>query len=286
MLTETTETLTTDRATQALRTIRQGIADGAILNVVFQDAKATLDRAAETFFKASTDHFWHGTGGNLDQDKAINDALNAMVWGVRISYARDAISAAKKLAKVKLSHPMVDAYRAAVAAILPLAHEMAAAKALVVKGRRPNPEAEARKAARLASVVPMARATCGCCFGDQAVLPNGKIHDHGYMLRGSWNKTASCYGRAFRPLEVSDEGPRFMVEMAERAEAQIVADLAITPTTITTQGRNGKLTTTTPADADWTRRLASRTAELESELRSVRSDLETFRKTVADWKKV
>jgi hypothetical protein len=71
----------------------------------------------------------------------------------------------------------------------------------------------------------MARATCGCCFREQAVLPNGKIHTHGYKLPREWMKVGACDGEMFRPLEVSDEGPKHMLNLVTKSIAMAVQNL-------------------------------------------------------------
>lgn len=277
-----------DRAARDLQTVLNAREVGSILNVVFQDAKRTLDAEAEGMFKRATGHFTAGKGGKLDPDFAINALLNEMSWAILFSGARTAIAASKKLAAKKLdfSHPMVDAYRAAVALILPVALLLEEVKGLVVKGRRPpTAEVAAARAAKLASVEKMDRATCGCCFGGQAVLDNGYIHDHGYRKPAPWRKTASCPGSMFRPLEVSDEGPRYMVAMLTSHEAHLVEELKGTDTleSITFE-RRGEKVTVGLGSVEFASRLAALIEGLNRDLRFVREELAEFTKVVANWK--
>jgi len=273
-----------ERAVGALMAAFAAERAGTIFNVDLKDLKNILDRASEEAFRAMTERFWAGKGGTLSDDKDMNDALNAMHWGIMFSGLYTARSIAKKLAAVKVSHPMVDAYRAAIAAILPVAVVVEGLKSKVVMGRKPNPEAAARKAAKAEKAMP--KATCGCCFGNHAVLPNGKIHDHGYTLPREWMKSASCDGRDFRPLEVSVEGPKHMVTKLEGIEARYVKSLADAPalTEVSKSRFNGKVIVFKKGDAQFEYELRSVIGNLESILKSIRADLATFRKTVAEWK--
>jgi hypothetical protein len=273
-----------ERAERALRIVFQAVEQGSIFNVDFQSVKYSLNSAAEHAWKAATDHFWVGKAGKLDADAKTNEALNALHWACLLSGARDAIAISKKLAKVKVQHPMVDAMRAVVSRVLPVALVLEDLKSKVVKGRKPNPEAQARKAALAANAMPTA--TCACCFHEQAVLPNGNIHDHGYQIPRQWNKTASCYGRQFRPLEVSDDGLKFMVKLLKMTVANLegAVERARTSTSITRRSYSGNEVTYTPTSKEWAQVLAGAIAEAEQELRSAQSDLKTFKKALADWK--
>jgi len=273
-----------ERTEEALMALFAAERAGTIFNVDLKDIKWTLDNSAEAAFRAMTESFWVGKGGTLDADKDINDALNQMRWDIHPSNLHDTISAAKKLEKVKLNHPMVAAHRAVIAAIRPVAGVVAGMKSKVVMGRKPNPDAIARKAAKLENAMP--RATCGCCFSNQAVLSNGRIHDHGYTLPAAWNKSASCDGRDFLPLEVSVEGPKHMVAKLERYEAQYLKSLAAAParTEVSKTSYSGKVTVFKKGEPQFEYQLQAVIADLESTLKAIRSDLAKFRTVVAEWK--
>jgi hypothetical protein len=149
-----------------------------------------------------------------------------------------------------------------------------------------TPEAEARKAVKLENQ--MDRATCGCCFGSYALLPNGLVHDHGYRIPREWMKTASCDGRQFRPLEVSDEGPKHMVAVLERAEKTWTADVEFrkAATTVTIHPRyQGQVEKTYKVgDEFWGRVHSNYVRDAQDTLDSIRRDLASFRKVVAEWK--
>jgi hypothetical protein len=272
------------RTEHALRIILTGAEAGTIFNVDFKDAKDALDRSVEAAYKAATDAFWVGKGGELDADPEINTLLNQFHWSARVGYVRDAIAASKKLAKVKINHPMLTAMRKVVSAVLPLALVMEDVKKVIVKGRKPNPEAAARKAAKLEDAMP--RATCACCFSNQAVLPNGRIHDHGYTLPRSWMKTGSCYGRQFRPLEVSNEGLIFMEKLLSDALKynEEALERAANATEHTTQSLRGQPVVTKNTDANWYRVHENFLSEINYQIRSITRDLKKFRVAIANWK--
>lgn len=273
------------RAEEALSALFAAERAGTVFNVDLKDIKFSLDRISEEAFKAATDSFWAGKGGTLAADKDMNDALNQMHWATVYMGLYSAKSNAKKVAKVKVSHPMVEAYRAVLAAIVPVAEVVEGLKSKVVMGRKPNPAAIARKAAK--ALTEMDRATCGCCFGNHAVLPNGKIHDHGYTLPQAWNKSASCDGRDFRSLEVSVEGPKHMVAKLERFEAQYIKLIADAParTAISkTNPYSGKTTVWQKGEQGFENQMRATISELGSVLTAIRSDLAKFRKVVAEWK--
>jgi hypothetical protein len=275
-----------ERCASALQVICSGIAQGSILNVDFQDAKLVLDRSAEEAFDSATGSFWHGKGGSLSSDVAVNDALNEMHYAVSVHYVRDAISASKKVAKVSVKHPMVDAYRASLAFILPVAELLEQAKAVIVKGRRVDPAAEAKKAAKLLNVKSMDRATCPCCFKSQAVLPNGLVHDHGYTLPAAWNKSPSCHGRAFRPLEVASDGLVFMVSLIKGfivAETKALAEAKVA-TSHKVYSYSGKASVVSQGEPDFNYQHRAVLANLESSIRHAEKDLAKFQEALASWK--
>jgi hypothetical protein len=283
----------TDRNVAALAIIERGTAAGSILNVDFKDAKLRLDRAVDAAWDYGCGATLAPLPANLHTPE--HDALRALRFAVRVSSARDAIAASKKLTKTTVSYAWVDAARRFVAIVLPLALEMEALRGQIVKGRRPPTAAQlAERAAREAAKNSMERATCGCCFGDQAVLPNGKIHDHGYTLPRSWMKTRSCYGRRFQPLEVSVDGPRFMVDLLKQAEQTLMSTLTSLDTVTMLRVQRGhetvngsrvpKFVEITPADREFERVREGRIAETAGQLRACREDRAAFEHVVAEWK--
>ncbi len=208
-----------DRTRAALEILLPAYEAGEIYNAQFVDLKRLIDYSFEEAYKERIQvSYWIGDSGYKDDavknpDYAIYDVLG---YGGGI---RNAIAMNKKLLKMKpaekkdcLAH--WETAREFLAACLPLAQVMEVLKTKTVKGRKPlSPEKQAVKAAQLAA---KDLKTCACCFREIARYPNGLIADHGYMLPPRWGKTASCPGRQFRPLEVSDDGLKYMVELLTR----------------------------------------------------------------------
>lgn len=210
----------------------------------------------------------------------------------------DIISMSKKVAKLPSHAEGKAAMSALCDALLPVALLMKDLKAKTIKARKPaSAEVLAERAAKEASKNRMARATCGCCFGEQAVLDNGRIHDHGYTLPSNWMKTKSCYGRQFRPLEVSDEGPRFMVKLATEAEKHMVEALANMKAAVTLQvatkyeQRHGlrvpvEFKDIDSSDPQFTFIKSERVNNIIADLGRCRRDLAKYNEVVANWKAV
>lgn len=273
-----------------LHVLADGEATGSIFNVDLKDAKDTLNRRAEEVYKAATEHFWVGKGMNIDPDPRVNEILTTM--DVRVYSVHDAISATKKLAKIRLDHPYVNAAKKAVAAILPIALALADLKTKVVSGRKPpSPEVLAERARRAAGVNSMERATCGCCGNDQAVLPGGAIHDHGYSLPREWMKTASCPGRGFPPLEKSDAGPKHMVKLISNALDEMRSNLAALRRATTMLVRGGYDSKThaptmkeiAPGHPDWKYQHDAAVYRAEREIEHAEKTRASFERTVAAW---
>lgn len=190
-----------DRTRAALRVLQDGVRDGGIYNTALTDAKKSIDRSYEEAFNDVKQSGGTGPGGSA--------------WPIYQEFGsqsgiRNSIATSKKLVKTKLPYPtQLAAIRELVGAALPIAHLIEGLKKKVIKGRKPDPVVQARRAAVEAEKLTM---TCPCCFRPIAVLPNGLMADHGYTLPPNWAKTASCPGRRFRPLEVSSDGLVFMIQ--------------------------------------------------------------------------
>jgi hypothetical protein len=271
-----------DRTAEALAAIAVGL-NGQIMNVDFKDAKLTLDRSMEYAFDAIIGPFWHGKGGTLDADPVKNEALNKFWWSVNLHHDRDAIATSNKLSKTTLQHPMIDAIRSFVDTVHPVAVAMEKAKQNIVKGRRPNPEAEARRFQKSLNAMP--RATCACCFDNQAVLPNGNIHDHGYRIVRAWNKTRSCPGRQFKPLEVSNEGLKYMVRILTAYQTSTKEEIRKAPalTKLSRTNFRGDVSLYTPSTPGWAEVYSEHVTKLQRSLQGIEADLETFKQKLTHW---
>lgn len=271
------------RFNEAVETLAEAVEAGTIFNVDLKDVKDCLNRRMD-----EADAVLRAVWTNSGRWEALPAEVFSLVQDLssNLSNVHGAIAASKKLSKSKLSHPAVEAYRAVAAEGLVLAEALVSLKDKVVMGRKPDPAAQARKAAKLANVVSMARATCACCGKEQAVLPNGLIHDHGYTLPQAWMKTGSCYGRQFRPLEVSDEGLKFMVKLLSSYVAdreQVLASIPTRTEIIVTNRFSKKTTTVKKGEPDFARRISEMKYEVEADLKAARRDLSRFEKALIEW---
>ena len=271
------------RFNEAVEIVAEGVEAKSIFNVDLKDAKDCLNRRMDEA-DAILRSVWTNSGAWENLPREVFSLVQDL--SSNLSNVHGCISASKKLAATKLSHPAIEAYRAVAAEGLVLAQALVSLKACIVSGRKPDPKAIARKAAKAATVKSQPRATCACCFGEQAVLPNGFIHDHGYTLPASWNKSASCYGRQFQPLETSDAGLHFMIDLLTKYITTTTKALAEAPArkTVTKTNRyKGTSVVLTPADAGFDYELKSIIFGLEQALKSATKDLGEFQKAAASW---
>ena len=270
------------RFNEAVEMIAEGLEAKSIFNVDLKDAKDCLNRRYDEA-GSMLRSVWFNAGAWEKLPADVREVLDF----VSFMSCHDAVSGSKKLAKLNSSHPAAVAYRAVVAEGLVLAQALASLKALVVMGRKPDPAAQAKKAAKLANVKAMPRATCGCCFATQAVLPNGLIHDHGYTLPQAWHKSGSCYGVRFPSLETSVAGPVFMADLLKKHIASSKASLKAAPartSILKTNRYKGTSVTLNVGDAGFEYEIKRLIAGLEQTIRAATSDLAKFEKVIAEWK--
>jgi hypothetical protein len=271
------------RFNDAVEMIAEGLEAKSIFNVDLKDAKDCLNRRMDEA-DAVLRSVWTNSGAWERLPAEVFSLLQGL--SSNLSNVHGAIAASKKLSSTKLSHPAITAYAAVAAEGLVLAQALVTLKPMVVSGRKPNPDVEARKAAKLNNPKAMKRATCACCFAEQAVLPSGFIHDHGYTLPQAWMKTASCYGRQFQPLETSDAGLHFMADLLKRYIAETTKALAEAPArkTVTKTNRyKGTSVVLNKGDAGFDYELKSIIFGLEQALKSAKGDLAKFEAAISSW---
>lgn len=261
-------------AERALALVLPAYAAGSIYNVDYKDANSWLSRVVEAAYRAHVaERFLYGRGYSPESE--LENKIGSP-YGLHAC-----LSGAKKVAKLAPAGEFGDALRSFYDAVTPLAALMAGLKEKVAMGRKPsaNPKVAAPP------VFPIK--TCGCCFRAIAVLPNGRIADHGYRLPHHWGKTGSCPGRRFRPLEVSSDGLVYMVETFTAEEARLVkalAGVAGIKSLIKRKNCRGKVEVITPESPDWARVLAGHVADLNHALARARSGLTDYSKRLTNWK--
>ena len=264
-----------EKARRALAIVLPAYAAGSIFNADYKEAKDRLNHLVDEAYEESVrkPFLW---GKGYTPEYQIEQKVGS-VYGLY-----SIISVAKKVEKVNPPGAYGDALRSFVAASLPLAQIMNELKARVVMGRKPNPEAAAKRAAVEAKKT---MRTCACCFRSIAVLPNGLIADHGYRLPSQWMKTPSCPGGRFRPLEVSSDGLKYMVNwMTSRAEAlsrslSSVGDLK----SITTTNWRGDKIVITPESQSWSLAFQNHKKDLELDLEMTQRSLADYKARLASW---
>jgi hypothetical protein len=100
-------------------------------------------------------------------------------------------------------------------------------------------------------------------------------------------KSASCYGRQFRPLEVSDDGLKFMVELLKRAlkgANEALENIKSGTMTFSSRDYRGKEFTWAPGDADYDMVQLGRIDGKKSEILGIVRDLDMFNEKVSNWK--
>jgi hypothetical protein len=264
-----------DRTHAALRVLQDGERDGGIYNTALTDAKTTLDRSYEQTYERRS-----GTSGPGGSAWPIYVELGSQ------SGIRNSIATSKKLAKTKLPYPNeLAAIRELVNAALPIALLIEDLKKKVIKGRKPDPAVQARRAAVDAEKLTM---TCPCCFRGIAVLPSGLMADHGYTLPQQWLKTPSCPGHRFRPLEVSSDGLVYMIERSARYLKQLDDAIARAPNLSKivrpSRIRGGKTETITRDSPDWDRVHRDHVRDLEARRRDTEDQLKAFEDKLGQWR--
>lgn len=272
------------RLSAAIASVSSAVADGAIRNTVLQDAKGTLSRAVEDAWRThvASPHF-HGKmhGGTMSPE------AESLYWSVSVYGLHDVISASKKVAASSATDPGVDAMRALLRELLPLAEAVKGLKDKVIKGRAPQ-------APRPPANLDQLRLSCGCCFREIAVVggvPTGRMAHHGYERPGDGFQTASCPGTMFMPLETTDDGPRHMAGAMRRLLAATEAALerapALTSLMISVYERGQRVRKEiTPEMKDWRRAYDAHVGRLRGEIVGISASIVHFDKVVAEWKPV
>jgi hypothetical protein len=263
---------------RALAIILSAYTAGSIYNTEYQDAKDILSRSVDDAYEelVQKPFLW---GKGYTPESEIDGKIGI------ISGLHNCISGAKRVAKLKPRGPFGDALRAFFDATEPLAQIVASLKTKIIKGKKPNPAAAAKKAAQFANKTVR---TCACCFRGIALLGNGLIADHGYQLPEPWQKTPSCPGRDFRPLEVSSDGLVFMVKNLKAQVEHLLKRQASTGQLTQLKKKNwkGEILTITPESPDWGKTLKDYVRDLKGDLDRTQDALKDFESKLAAWKPI
>lgn len=272
-----------DRLDLAISTVAEAMSAGSIRNVKLQEAKSTLSGAVERAWEQHVGNKFFG--GDAWRAGLVPDGLRDLYYKISVYGLHDVHSAAKRVAASRETGPAVEAMRALLAELLPLAVAVAELKHKVVMGRAPAPVKPPANPDQL-------RMTCGCCTRPIAVLggtPTGRMAHHGYERPGEGWQTASCPGIGFMPLETTDDGPIYLKASYESRLATVRERLAKAPSLISlsviTSNRGVRsLKNLTPADAEWPRAHAAHLSKLQHEISALRHGIEHVTQTIANWR--
>lgn len=267
----------------ALTTIADAVEAGEIRNVALQDAKSTLSSAVqETWSRHISNRFFTG---EVWRNGSMSEALRDLYYKVNVYGLHEVHAAAKRIAATKVEGPAVDAMRALLQELLPLAQAVTGLKDKVIKGRAPAPPRPPANPDQL-------RMSCGCCQRPIAVVggePTGHMAHHGYSRPGHGWQTASCPGVKFMPLETTDDGPRYMlsmrVEQLARAEAALARCPELTELSVLVRERGVKSLKRITSDMpEWKRAYATHVWDIESDIRGLAGEIPRLKKIIQEWR--
>jgi hypothetical protein len=271
-----------ERVGRALQIIFDGHREGSIFNVDYKDAKDRLSRVADDAWEVRMQNRY-ATGSGLGTPEA------RVVYDITIMGLHDCIAGQKKLAKLIAAEKPSAAFQeeayAFFDATVPVALLVKGLKSKVVMGRKPNPEATARREAiNLKKIV----RTCPVCLRGIGVV-RGLIADHGYHLPHRGWKTSSCPGEHFPPLEESPKGVEHMVGLLTQWLGEYERQLAQAPsiTSITREKPHsfrGEKETITPGSPQWQNAYDRYVEGLKGDIRATKSSLAEFQRRLASWK--
>ncbi len=199
---------------RALEVILHGKLDGMIHGSEYKDAKDHLSRRFEEAYEAKIrSPYFHGKGYTPDSEW---EGSLGSTYGLH-----SAISVAKRLAKAPPApNPALDRdLRAFFAATQPIAVIVAELKFKIVKGRKPNPDTVAKKAAVAASRVGR-DGECQICQHRQILSSKGTLVLHGYERPGNGYILGDCFGTGRKPWEVACDALAEWIEKLKRASAE------------------------------------------------------------------
>lgn len=250
--------------------VEKSLAENEIRNVVYNDVKSYINRACDEAFSSINGYDF----------KDSEDEIANFCYDLNVNDLHSIFSAVKKVEKFKgdRNHTVFAEVKALTDELLPLAEKMKSLKEKIVKGRVLKPVVEnPDKTVR----------TCPCCLRSIALNQSGLMVHHGFKRPGDGWQTESCYGIQFEPLERSDKGLDFMIDLLnkfivsseESLEKVKVAKELLTVT------RDKKSLTLKEGDEGFDKLKRSVIANIESEIRIAKRDLILFKSKKQSWLK-
>ena len=268
---------------RALDVILHGKLDGMIYGPEYKDAKDHLSRRFEEAYEAKIQSpYLHGKGYTPDSE--WEDKLGS-TYGLH-----SAISVAKRLAKLPPAPtPQFDHdVREFFSATQPIAVMIADLKSKVTKGRKPNPDAVAKKAAVAASRVGH-DGECQICQRRHILDSRGNLVLHGYQRPGHGYIVGDCFGVGHPPWEVSSDALAIWIERL-KAQSKQAAEAAVSVAKRTTidvnrgSDRNPKMVTLTKGDPSFEGEIEKRVRDLKQQAKFLADDAKRETQRLKTWK--
>ena len=270
------------RTRRALDVILHGKLDGMIYGPEYKDAKDTLSRRFEEAYNAVRGPYLWGKGHTPDSE--WEDKLGSP-YGLH-----SAISVAKRLAKLPPAPtPEFDsAVREFFAATQPIAAMIADLKSKVVKGRKPNPDVIAKKAAVAASRAGR-DGECQICQRRHILDSRGNLVLHGYQRPGHGYIVGDCFGVGYPPWEVSSDRLAEWIELLKKRSKQANEDAVkaskLTNITINRgSDRNPRMVTLTKGEAGFEAEIEKRVRNLKQQAQWMADDAKRETQRLKTWK--
>lgn len=262
-------------------------AKGMIWNVDFEDLKFRLGRLIWKASDEKKDLLW-----KVEQ---ILEAQRVHLTFCYLSSGHDLLATVKKITvaaqKAKLfDHPAILAFLAAWKPFTTASELLVSLKTLVQKGRRPNPEAEARKERSLENT-----GTCGCCNRNIKLEPGQSvIWDHGFSIKGrghgfgaGYKTGGSCFGTGYKPIETSPQVWKDMLAAWEKRAADLPGVIERLTTEIAGMKKpKPPAAPTTQEDADYAKRYFNHQQTLrlcQHELSNLTTAIPEMHVKLANW---
>jgi hypothetical protein len=186
----------------AQNTMNEALNNKIIYNVEFNDLKAKFAKVIGYVFSKLTNKYYQ----DVDEDTQM-----------LILYSRpESISTVKSFRnKLKRPNHVPKEYADMVNVFYPITVNMDELKKFVVKGRRPSGKIAIENPNKIIM-------TCPCCGRKIAVGTNDRMVNHGFQRPGYGWLVGNCIGVNHKPLEVSDEGLRYMVELLTNEHEKLI----------------------------------------------------------------
>lgn len=267
------------RFDEAVMGLAQALDAGVIRKTQLDELKMPLGRALEKAWETEVGAAYFHAGKWESQPAEVYE-LYADIDATSLFRVPTGL---RKIAKAALPGDVPQRMRAILEEAEPLATAIEDLKPMIIKGRAP--------AAPKPENPNKVTGTCSCCQRDIAVARDGAgMAHHGYQRPGHGEQTSSCFGINFPPLETSTEGLEWLIGVRKDALERwtdfevSLRDEKRNIVRVDVRTRRGVETREfSPGDEGFDRARRHRLAEVESENRMRRKDLDFLAATLTTW---